>query len=208
MIVCITLLCTLVSAVLSFFVITPKYQVSTKLFVGKESTNAKDQNYNNNDVTMYQKLLKTYAQMIQTNDIVSKAINDKKLNLNSKNVLKKLKVSPSEDTQVIEITYVDTDKYLAKNLLDSITAMFIKESHELIPNGKVKTIEAVRLPDKPVSPNKIKNIAIGLVLGLVLGSGLAVFLAFTNNTFKSKDELEEVLGVPVIGTIPDQEKIK
>lgn len=208
MIVCVTLLCTIVSAVLSFFVITPKYEVSTKLFIGKEATDTKDQNYNTNDVTMYQKLLKTYAQMIQTNDLISKAISNKGLNLKSETVLKKLKVVPSDDTQVLEIAYTDTDKYVAKNLVDAITNEFIKQSQDLIPNGKVQVIESVKLPLNPVSPNKVKNIAIAIALGIFLGIGLAVLLEFTNNTFKSKEELEKVLGVPVIGTIPDQEKIK
>ena len=208
MIICITLLCTIISAVFSFFIVTPKYEVNTKLFIGKEATDTKEQNYSSNDVTMYQKLLKTYAQMIQTNDLVEKAISTEKINLNSKTVLKKLKVKPSDDTQVIEISYIDADKYTTKNLVESITKEFIEESQELIPNGKVKIIESVKMPEKPVSPNKVKNIAIGILLGLILGMGIAMFLEFTDNTFKSKDELEKILGVPTIGVIPDQEKVE
>lgn len=208
MIICVTLLCTIVSAVLSFFVLTPKYEVSTKLFIGKESSDTKEQNYNTNDVTMYQKLLKTYAQMIQTNDLVNKAIKAKNLSLKSEKVLKQLKVEPSDDTQVIEISYIDSDKYIAKNLVEAISNEFIKQAQELIPNGKVQVIESVKLPEKPVSPNKVKNIAIAVALGLIIGIGIAVVLEFTNNTFKSKEELEKALGVPVIGTIPDQEKVK
>lgn len=204
MIVCVTLLCTIVSAVFSFFVITPKYQASTKLFIGKESTEAKEQSYNANDVTMYQKLLKTYAQMIQTKDLVDKSIKDKNLNLESDKVLKSLEVTPSEDTQVLEIKYTDTDRYTAKNLVESVTDEFIKESQELIPNGKVQVIESVKLPEKPVSPNKAKNILLAAVLGLVLGVGIAVFLEYTDNTFKTKEELEKTLGLPVIGVIPDE----
>ena len=204
MIICVTLLCASVSAVLSFFVITPKYQVSTKLFVGKETTDKKNQNYNSNDVTMYQKLLKTYAQMIKTDDLVDKSIKNKKLNLDSKKVLKNLSVSPSQDTQIIKLSYIDTNKYNAKNLLDSIANEFIKETHELIPNGKVKIIESVRLPEKPFSPYKKKNIAIGLILGLALGIGISIVLEFINDTFKSREELEKVLGIPVLGTIPEK----
>ena len=48
-----------------------------KVFIGKENTQGQDQNYNNNDVQMYQKLLKTYAEIIQTNDLVEKAIDSR-----------------------------------------------------------------------------------------------------------------------------------
>ena len=146
--------------------------------------------------------------MIQTNDLVNKAIKAKTLNLKSESVLKQLKVAPSDDTQVIEISYIDSDKYIAKNLVEAISNEFIKQAQELIPNGKVQVIESVKLPEKPVSPNKVKNIAIAVALGLIIGIGIAVVLEFTNNTFKSKEELEKALGVPVIGTIPDQEKVK
>lgn len=208
MIICIALLCTIVSAVLSFFVITPKYEVSTKLFIGKEAADTKDQNYSNSDVAMYQNLLKTYAQLVKTEDLVNKAISDRELELSSKAVLKKLVVTPSEDTQVLEINYTDANKYTAKNLVEAVTNEFVSRAQKLIPNGKVEVIESAKLPEKPVSPNKIKNIAIAMAVGLILGIGLAILLEFTNNTFKSKEELEKVLGVPVIGTIPDQEKIK
>ena len=64
-IVLITIAATLVSAILSFFVIKPKYEATTKLFIGKQES--QDNNaYNNNDVMMYQQLMKTYAQLVKT----------------------------------------------------------------------------------------------------------------------------------------------
>ncbi|MEO2682744.1 Wzz/FepE/Etk N-terminal domain-containing protein, partial [Clostridium butyricum] len=50
MIFSVTLVATLISAVVSFFLIAPKYQAGTKLFIGKENTTTQDQSYNNNDV--------------------------------------------------------------------------------------------------------------------------------------------------------------
>ena len=55
MIVAITLSATLISGILSFFVIKPVYETSTKLFIGKEES--EDTVYNTNDIQMYQKLL-------------------------------------------------------------------------------------------------------------------------------------------------------
>ena len=53
-----TVLATLVSGIFSFFIISPTYEASTKVFIGKEESSAESYNYN--DITMYQKLLKTY----------------------------------------------------------------------------------------------------------------------------------------------------
>ena len=201
MILLITLAITLMVASISFFVIAPKYTANTKVFIGKENT--KDQTYNSNDVQMYQKLLKTYAEIILTNDSVNKAIVTNNLNITSEAVLKSLTVTPRADTQILEIEYINTDKALAKEVVNSITNEFITSSKELIPNVNVKIIESVKMPEKPTSPNKKMNIGIAFLLGVMISVGLAFLLEFMDNTFKTKEQLEQILGIPVIGTIPD-----
>ena len=69
MIVAITLTATLISGLVSFFVIDPVYETSTKVFIGKEESD--ETAYNTNDIQMYQKLLQTYAQAINTLVLVS-----------------------------------------------------------------------------------------------------------------------------------------
>ena len=203
MILSITLLATLTAGIVSFFVIAPKYEASTKVFIGKEKTDSKDQNYNNSDIQMYQQLLKTYAEVIKTNALVEKAINAEGFDLTSKDVLAGLTVTPAANTQILEITYISKDRNLSKEVLDSITNQFIKTSTELIPNGNVKIVEPAELPENPASPNKKLNIAIAFLLGIMISVGLAFLLEFLDNTFKSKDQLEQILGVPVIGAIPE-----
>lgn len=204
MIAIITILATILSGIISFWLIPPKYEASTKLFIGKENIQGQDQNYNNNDVQMYQKLLKTYSEIITTNDLVTKAIDEGNLNVQSKEVLDSLKVTPRADTQILEITYTSKDKELSKEVVDLVTDEFIKESAKLIPNGNVKTIESVKVPEAPVSPNKKMNIAIAFLLGLMVSAGLAFLLEFVDNTFKTKEQVEEILGLPVVGAIPDE----
>ena len=201
MIVSITLLATLTATIISFFIIAPKYEASTKVFIGHENT--KDQYYNNSDIQMYQQILKTYAGVITTNDLVEKAIEKADLNVTSKEVLETLTVTPSPNTQILEIKYTSTDKVLSRDLVNAVTTQFIKTSTDLIPNGNVKIIESVKMPENPVSPNKKMNIAIAFLLGLMISVGFAFLLEFMDNTFKTKEQLEQILGVPVIGAIPD-----
>jgi capsular polysaccharide biosynthesis protein len=202
MIVSITIISTIFSAIISFYIISPKYEVSTKVFIGKE--NSKDTKYSDNGVNMYQKLLKTYSEIIKTNDLVEKAIDKDGLDITSEDVLKGLTVIPRTDTQILEIRYINEDKVLAKNVVDSITNELIKSSTELIPNGDVKVIEKVKMPESPASPNKKMNIAIAFLLGLMISVGVSFLLEAMNNTLKTKEELERILELPVIGEIPNE----
>lgn len=200
MILSITLIATILSAALSFFVIKPQYEASTKVFIGKDESDS--QAYSQNDVIMYQKLMKTYSEAIKTKDLISRSLKGTSLNLESKEVLSNLTVVTVADTQILQIKYKSKNPQEAKTVIEEVSDEFIKTSKELVPNGNIKIIEAVELPQNPVSPNKKMNIAIAFLLGLMVGVGLAFLLEFLDNTFKNKDQLEREFQIPVIGSIP------
>ena len=208
LIVSITLTSVIIASFFTLFIIKPKYEASTKLFIGKESSENKDQSYSSNDVQMYQKLLKTYSDVIMTSDLVERALSSKNLDVDSESVLAGLTVTPKTDTQILQIQYTNTDKNLAMEVVDAITQEFVETSTELISNANVKIIETVKLPQSPVSPNKKLNISVAFVLGLLISTTLALVLEFMNNTFKDKEQVENILGVPVIGTIPNTDTVK
>lgn len=200
LIVSITLVATLISGILSFFVIKPTYEASTKVFVGKEESSL--EGYNTNDIQMYQKLLQTYAETIKTNEVIQAAINNTNADLSVKDVKDSLTVTPIADTQILQIKYKNNDPEVAKSILENITNEFVILSKELVPNGNVRVIEAVQLPEDPVAPNKKMNIAIAFLLGLMVSVGLVFLLEYIDNTFKTKENLERELSIPVVGLIP------
>lgn len=203
LIIAITLGFTIISIILSFFVIKPKYEANTKLFIGKQESKKTD--YDSNDVQMYQKLLTTYAEVLKTDDIIEKSLEKANINENINTAESNLKVTPRADTQILEVSYTDTNKENAAKFLNALITNFMKESKKLIPNGNTQIIQKVKVPEKAVSPNKKLNILIAFVLGLMISVGVSLLLEFMDNTFKSKDELEKFLEIPVLATIPDHD---
>lgn len=206
----ITIAATLVSAILSFFVIKPQYEASTKLFIGKQES--QDNNaYNNSDVMMYQQLMKTYAELAKTSDLVTKAVKSANLKYNQeeiKAILKNLNANPSADTQILSLSFKGGNSKEVLKVTEAITNEFILESKELIPNGNVQIIQKAQLPERPVSPNKTLNILLAFVLGLMIGIGVVLLLEYLDNTFKSREDLENTLELPIIGTIPDYDNME
>ncbi|MGV3073726.1 YveK family protein [Clostridium baratii] len=203
LIIAITLGFTIISIILSFFVIKPKYEANVKLFIGKQESKKTD--YDNNDVQMYQKLLTTYAEVLKTDDIIEKSLEKANIDENINTAESNLKVTPRADTQILEVSYTDTNKEDAAKFLNELIENFMKESKKLIPNGNTQVIQKVKVPENPVSPNKKLNILIAFVLGLMISVGISLLLEFMDNTFKSKDELEKFLEIPVLATIPDHD---
>ena len=200
--ICITFLSTILSVYIAFVLIEPVYQANTKIFVGKEATEQSDEKYSNNDVQMYQQLLKTYAELIKTNDLLEDSIRYQNYDIKSSDILKKLTVTPKADTQILEISYKNKDKVLARDILSLITDELISKSSRLIPNGKLEVVETVRIPEKPISPNKKLIVIIGFSIGILLTIGIVFLKNFIADPFKNNDEIEEMLSVPVIGMIP------
>ena len=195
-----TVLATVVSGIFSFFIISPTYEASTKVFIGKEESSM--ENYNYNDITMYQKLLKTYSELIKTKDLINRAITNSEYELKVEEVFKDVSVTTVADTQMLKIAYRSTSPKIAKNMLENITNEFIATAQELVPNGNVRVLETVELPEEPVAPNKKMNIAIAFILGIMVGFGIVFLLESLDNTYKNKEQLEKDLDIPVLGVIP------
>lgn len=204
MIITIVLITTIISATLSFFVIKPKYEASIKVFIGKDES--EDKVYDQNDVVMYQKLMKTYSEVIKTKDLVSDALRNTSFNLETEDVLKNLSVVIVEDTQILQIKYESNNAEESEVVIQQVAYEFIKSSKELVPNGNIKIIDAAELPEKPVSPNKAINITIAFFLGLIGGMGLSFLLEFLDKTIKTKNQLEIEFDIPVIGLIHNIDK--
>lgn len=195
-----TVLATLVSGIFSFFVISPTYEASTKIFIGKEG--AESEGYNSSDVSMYQNLIKTYSELIKTKDLVNKAIDNSEYDLSVNSVLNGITVNTLTGTQILQISYQSKSPSIAKNMLENITNEFIATAQELVPNGNVRILESVELPKNPVAPNKKMNIAIAFTLGMMVGFGIVFLLEYLDNTYKNKEQLEKDLDIPVLGVIP------
>ena len=93
---------------------------------------------------------------------------------------------------------------------------FIKTVAELesIGNGnsspvKVTVVSAPGIPTVPISPKPTRNLALGVVLGLLLGLGLALLRDLLDTTIKGEKDCAEVTDATVIGGIafdPDAPK--
>lgn len=68
--------------------------------------------------------------------------------------------------------------------------------------GNLRVIDRAELPKTPISPRTRLNFAIGIILGLTLGLGLAFFLESLDTTIKTPEEVERKVGLAVIGSIP------
>jgi len=68
--------------------------------------------------------------------------------------------------------------------------------------GNFRVIDKAILPKSPIRPKKRLNLAIGFILGITMGLGLAFFLESLDTSIKTPEEVEKKTGLAVIGSIP------
>lgn len=78
---------------------------------------------------------------------------------------------------------------------------------EVMQPTDLQLIDSATLPDRPISPNRVKMIVIGALLGLFAGIGLALFTEYLNQSIRTADDIKRYFNLPVLGSIPhfDQE---
>jgi capsular polysaccharide biosynthesis protein len=75
--------------------------------------------------------------------------------------------------------------------------------------GKISNISIVQpatFPMVPIKPNKMRNLALGLFLGIFGAVGLAFFSEYIDHTFRKPEDIEERLKLPTLAAIPDSGK--
>ena len=207
----ITLSFILIASIYTTFFMKQDYEATVKVFIGKQKFKNTMQSYNNEEVTLYQRLITTYSEVIKSKKLINKSINESKINslkeidgkIEYGSVIGNLTVNPITDTQIIELKYTSKNPQQSYNLIYSMTENLIAYSKELYPTVNIKVLEQVNVNSSDLISKKIMVMGIGFIGGLIVSIGSVVMMMYFNNTFKSKETLEKELGLVVLGTIPD-----
>ena len=189
-----------ISGLVSFYILEPVYEANTSLIVNKEIK--KTQITTTDDLNYVQKLAITYGEIIKSRTVITSTIEKLKLDMTYEELEKIISVSNVSDTQIIKISIEHKNPVLATKICNTIPEIFTKEVQRISKASGVEVIDKAIVPEEPIKPNKIMNIAIAMLLGVMVSVFVICLTEALNTSIKEPKDIEEKLGIPVFGVVP------
>lgn len=191
--------------VYSDYIKVPMYNSRTKLVLTSEADSSR---ITTSDVTLSNNLVKTYSEIIKSQDILNKVIKNLDLNMSSEQLSGKISVSSTSNTQLINVTVTDKEPAEAQRIATEIADMFKEEIARLYKIDNVQIVDKASLSDTPYNVNKTKEMITFIAVGLVLGLGTVVIKFYMDTTIKNAASVEDKVGLTVLGVVPTVNKNK
>ncbi|MGE7605368.1 YveK family protein [Peribacillus frigoritolerans] len=200
LIMLLTLIAALISGTISYFLLTPVYQSSTQILVNqKQAENQLDSNQIRSNIDM----INTYSVIIKSPAILEKVIDELELDQSVEQLSEKITINSQENSQVFSLTVLDSNPTKAVKIANTVSETFQKEIKDIMNVDNVSVLAKAEIMENPtpVKPNRLMNIAIAVVVGLMAGVGLAFLLEYMDNTIKDENDIERLLELPILGSI-------
>ena len=170
------------------------------LFIQKPVYESND-GLTNNDVTLNQNLVNTYSEVIKSKRIINQVISNLDLKSNYKEVSDMVNVSSLNETEIIRVGVITRDKKLSKRIANEIANVFVGEVPTLFNISNVNILDKAEIAKVPYNVHVLKQFAISIVAGLVIGCAIVFMMFYFDTTVKTKEDIETKIGLSVLGTI-------
>lgn len=186
--------------------LNPLYESSTKIYTVNQTSEQQALTYQ--DLQLGINLVKDYEQIIRSKEVMNSVIESYQLSTSPERLAKKIRVSSPKDTRVIEISVVDTNPENSAILANAVRDASVEKIKEITKINDLTVIEQAVAPKSPFAPNVKKNALSALVVGVILASGLIILKEILDDCVKGPEDVEETLGMVLLGSIPDVGKGK
>lgn len=187
----------ILSLVITFFIMKPKFEASTQVLVNQKEKNSEVMAQ---EVQSNIQLVNTYAEIIKSPRIIDEVAKKNK-QFSASQIKSMLSVTTEPESQVLNISINGKSKKVSENVANDIATVFKEEMPNIMKVDNVSILSKADGTGRQVSPNVSANIIFGILLGFVLAVLIIIIKELTDNRIKTETDVENELGIPVLGSI-------
>jgi capsular exopolysaccharide synthesis family protein len=211
---------TLVGALLALgisLLMTPMYQAQSQLFVSVKSAGAASDAYSGG--LFVQQRVKSYVDVVDSPAVLDPVIETLALPTTTVGLAERVNATTPPNTVLLNVTATDESRIKAAAIADAVAASYAREIARLEgarfkPDGTLRStnadglipvqttvIKPAEIPTAPVSPRTALNVALGGLLGLLAGIGIAVLRHNLDSSVKTTDDLQDAAKATTLGVV-------
>lgn len=190
----------------SAFLAKKEYQSTSRIYVVSRQ-NQDNNALTNSDLQAGSYLVKDYREIILSQNVLSQAIEELKLDLTPAELSKKISVSVPTDTRILSITAKDGDPKEAARIANGLRNVAAEKIISVTKVSDVTTLDEAEVPQSPSSPNIRRNVLLGFIAGVGLMVVLLVVVEVLDDRVKRPEDIEELMGLALLGIVPDMKKL-
>lgn len=188
----------------SKFLITPKYESETKLYV---LNRANDSATTLSDVQLSTQLTKDYQILVTSAPVMNQVIKELGLNMKASELASTISVDTPSDTRVLQITVTSDAPKRAKDIADKVAQVSSKKICDIMKIEQVNVIEEGSMSEEPAVDTVQKWTLIGLALGIVLSCAVIIIRSMLDDTVKTTEDVEKYFDLSTLAVIPISEEM-
>ncbi len=179
------------------FIVTPEYRAATTLILVKsESASSVTQA----DVTLNQKLVYTYSELVKSDTVLNEVVNRVQLNKSVSQLRKNITIEAVKNTEILKISVLDSNKDEAAIIANSIAEVFSEQVKEIYNMENIRVVDKAVAPSTPSNINPVKYAGIFAIVGFVISVGVILVLNLFDSTVKSDKDIEKSLNIKTLAT--------
>ncbi|HGK9447938.1 TPA: capsular polysaccharide biosynthesis protein [Streptococcus pneumoniae] len=191
----------------STFIVKPEYTSTTRIYVVNRNQGDKP-GLTNQDLQAGSYLVKDYREIILSQNVLEKVATNLKLDMPTKTFASKVKVTVPTDTRIVSISVKDKQPEEANRIANSLREVAAEKIVAVTRVSDVTTLEEARPATTPSSPNVRRNSLFGFLGGAVVTVIAVLLIELLDTRVKRPEDVEDVLQIPLLGVVPDLNKMK
>lgn len=195
--------CALAMAAVSVLVMGSTYTAQTDMYVLASSENQVGSALSS-DLSASQMLTNDVATLLSSDRVMSDAAH--RLGLDDLEGYD-ITVGSESTTRVITLSVTGSDAQGTANVANALAESVSRVAQEVMNVESVNVIDEAPVPTAPSGPNRPLYIVVAFMAGLFLAVAIVVLLDMVDTRVRSAEQVEELIGVPVIGRIPQMKKV-
>ncbi len=184
---------------------TPQYASTVTFFVNTPSDTIAGSATGD---TFGQKRVNTYVQLITTDRLTARVADVLDDGSTAEQIGRDISAKGDLNTVLLTATVLDPSPQRSLEIATAVSTQFVALVAEMEAGGetgapavRLEVVDGPSLNPDPVVPAPIRNCTVGLLLGLLVGIGLALLRNATDKAVRDVAAVEQLTGAPVIGTI-------